>query len=432
MPFSDSLEVGIGLSFIFFLSSLVLASIHEMIEIVTKTRGKYLFDGIAELLDDPKLPRKVTAPATGTPAAAQVSSGQTVAETIYQHPVIRGLMKGDITKLTWCRRNLPSYIPTKSFVTALLDQVAQGMLKDPTSKGVAPASASRIQQLRMMAEGVENQQVRTALIHAIDSAQGDIDTLRDSIEHWFDSAMDRVSGWYKRRSQIIIFVLGLGTAGLLNINTIVIAQSLSTSPQLRQAVINQAAQAEGSWMSNCANPANKGQAGCSDTTASGAIQELDRTDVPLGWTGNAIAELRALADDGTGLRRVFGWFEIISGYFLTAFAVTLGAPFWFDVLNRLMVIRATVKPTEKSPDEASQDPQPASATPAPVIKILPAQQQGQDKPPAPPLNTGANIYLTIIDASQRLFETDFKTNFETKDLDAGSSFGADPLRAAAL
>ena len=30
----------------------------------------------------------------------------------------------------------------------------------------------------------------------------------------------------------------------------------------------------------------------------------------------------------------------------------LGAPFWFDVLNRLMVIRSTVKPKEKSPDEA--------------------------------------------------------------------------------
>ena len=33
----------------------------------------------------------------------------------------------------------------------------------------------------------------------------------------------------------------------------------------------------------------------------------------------------------------------------------LGAPFWFDVLNKFMVIRATVKPREKSPDEASED-----------------------------------------------------------------------------
>jgi hypothetical protein len=35
----------------------------------------------------------------------------------------------------------------------------------------------------------------------------------------------------------------------------------------------------------------------------------------------------------------------------------LGAPFWFDVLNKFMVIRSTVKPYEKSPPEASEDRQ---------------------------------------------------------------------------
>jgi hypothetical protein len=43
------------------------------------------------------------------------------------------------------------------------------------------------------------------------------------------------------------------------------------------------------------------------------------------------------------------------GWFITALAATLGAPFWFDVLNKVMVIRSTVKPKEKSPDEASED-----------------------------------------------------------------------------
>jgi len=42
---------------------------------------------------------------------------------------------------------------------------------------------------------------------------------------------------------------------------------------------------------------------------------------------------------------------------MTAFAATLGAPFWFDVLNKVMVIRSTVKPHEKSPEEASEDRQ---------------------------------------------------------------------------
>ena len=43
------------------------------------------------------------------------------------------------------------------------------------------------------------------------------------------------------------------------------------------------------------------------------------------------------------------------GWLLTAFAVSFGAPFWFDLLNRFMVVRSTVKPKEKSPEEGSKD-----------------------------------------------------------------------------
>jgi hypothetical protein len=35
----------------------------------------------------------------------------------------------------------------------------------------------------------------------------------------------------------------------------------------------------------------------------------------------------------------------------------MGAPFWFDLLNKVTVIRSTVKPHEKSGEEASEDRQ---------------------------------------------------------------------------
>jgi hypothetical protein len=43
------------------------------------------------------------------------------------------------------------------------------------------------------------------------------------------------------------------------------------------------------------------------------------------------------------------------GWALTAFAVSLGAPFWFDMLNKLIVVRSTVKPHEKSKEQESKD-----------------------------------------------------------------------------
>jgi hypothetical protein len=42
------------------------------------------------------------------------------------------------------------------------------------------------------------------------------------------------------------------------------------------------------------------------------------------------------------------------GWLITAFVVSLGAPFWFDLLNKIMVVRSTVKPQEKSMDEPSK------------------------------------------------------------------------------
>jgi hypothetical protein len=56
------------------------------------------------------------------------------------------------------------------------------------------------------------------------------------------------------------------------------------------------------------------------------------------------------------------------GWLATAMAVSLGAPFWFDVLNKVMVIRSTVKPHEKSGDEGSEDRQPKGGGTHPTLR----------------------------------------------------------------
>ena len=43
------------------------------------------------------------------------------------------------------------------------------------------------------------------------------------------------------------------------------------------------------------------------------------------------------------------------GWLLTVLAISLGAPFWFDMLNKFIVIRSTIKPHEKSGEEKSKD-----------------------------------------------------------------------------
>lgn len=381
MQLSDSLEVAIGLSFMFFLASIVLASVHEMIETVLKARGAFLFRGVEELLG---------------------GKGAGVARDVYTHPLIQGLMQGNVDQAGLIRRNLPSYVPTRNFALALIDKAAKGDLHPENVTATAPSALPAVQQLRMTVEGIANTQVRTALLHAIDTAGGDMDRVQANVEHWFDSAMDRVSGWYKRRSQRIIFGLGLATALALNVNAIIVGQSLSNSDMVRHALVSVAEQR--------AIDCKTGKGPClTDAGASTAVAELDNSSLPVGWNDRALAALRSASGIGLdgkvhSLKQAFGIIEIIAGYLLTAFAVTLGAPFWFDILNRLMVIRATVKPAEKSKEEASQDPQPA--TPATVVVSAPREEHAVAAAPSTPPAIDGDVYLTRPEATDRLFESD--------------------------
>ena len=85
-----------------------------------------------------------------------------------------------------------------------------------------------------------------------------------------------------------------------------------------------------------------------------ADQQLGTLGLPIGWRPCATCyHTRFKFTDecwlgcwkynltGAGGLTIFGWL-------LTAFAVCLGAPFWFDMLNRLVNLRGTgANPAEK-------------------------------------------------------------------------------------
>jgi hypothetical protein len=80
---------------------------------------------------------------------------------------------------------------------------------------------------------------------------------------------------------------------------------------------------------------------------------LDRAKLPPSWSADACTT-------ETWPCNPVSWsFHLLFlhgiGWLITAAAISLGAPFWFDTLNRFMVVRSTVKPKEKSPEEGSKD-----------------------------------------------------------------------------
>ena len=98
--------------------------------------------------------------------------------------------------------------------------------------------------------------------------------------------------------------------------------------------------------------------------------ELNALGLPLGWVcapDTSFGWICPPSTDPTDSRRVpntlFGFILKLFGIVLTGFGISQGAPFWFDVLNKFMVVRSTVKPAEKSKEQPSKD------RPAPTTEI---------------------------------------------------------------
>lgn len=198
---------------------------------------------------------------------------------------------------------------------------------------------------------------------------------RANAEKWFDDTMDRASGWYKRRAQVWAFVIGLVLAIAFNVDTAEIATRLWIQPTLRQSLVKAA---EDYQLQETINQP-QGQA----TNPVDSINNLQRSltglQLPIGWTLVALGpeEFNPATDrctlfpraategqQGKDVLGLFinrtcnrwgnapeGWGVITKtlGFLITGFAAMQGAPFWFEMLKKLVNIRSTgIKPEEKT------------------------------------------------------------------------------------
>lgn len=331
---SEVLDVAIGLVLVFLLLSLFATAVREGLESVFKTRAVFLEAGIRELLDD--------------------RLGNGLAKEFYEHPLIFALYRGDYTPGPESQRviaeratgdandgkkprervtggDLPTYIPSTSFSTALVDLVVRGPATNADTEG--QRSPITIDTLRSGVELVASAHVRRALMIALDDAKGDLDVARRNIEGWFDTSMQRVSGWYKRRTHYWLLLIGATSTLALHVNAIDIAQHLARSKAARELVVAQAgvvladSTTEARARGTTSAPATPGEA---RDNLQARLQALRTLDLPIGW------DHRPSGSGG------LSWFlQEVVGLLLTTLAVSLGAPFWFDALNKVMTVKTT-------------------------------------------------------------------------------------------
>ena len=317
---SAILDTVIGLVLVFLIFSLIASALREVVEQVVKLRAVDLERGIGELL------------AGKNPALLQ---------RIYTHPFVSALYRGEYSS-KMAKRDLPSYIPLSNFALALMDEVVRGR-KDGTFDATAAAPVITLLELRRSVANIDNANVQRVILSALDTAQGDLGRAQETIEAWYNSAMDRVSGRYKKRTQFVLLIIGMLIAMVGNVNPVRIARYLYHDKTARDVVVAEAgAVAKDPSISN-ARPDS-------------LLARVDKLNLPMGWPqglwkGVEVEATTTAPGTVDGLNLIIA----VAGWMMTALAISFGAPFWFDLLNRMMVIRSTVKPHEKSPEEGSED-----------------------------------------------------------------------------
>jgi len=151
---------------------------------------------------------------------------------------------------------------------------------------------------------------------------------------WFDDSMEQLSGAYKRHLKLISILIGCAVAVIINADTFAAGYALWSDTALRAQMV-QAAETTVKSGAPAAPPAQ------TLTDVAKAYRKADEAlrPLPIGWP------IRGWP--GSFLTAEWNWFVIekFLGWFATGLALSLGAPFWFDLLSKFVNIRGTgVKP----------------------------------------------------------------------------------------
>lgn len=325
---SPILDIAITLIFIYFLLGLIISSVNEIIMSFIKKRQNLLKIAINELIYD--------------------DNWKEVSAKLIESPFIQALKKKN--------DHFPAYIPARNFAQALLDVLRDN--KDITLnalviRGILTQEGSPIKG-----------GAKKMVLGLLDEAENDLPKFQAALEKFYDDAMDRANGWYKKYIRIWIFFISVTFCVVLNVDTILITESLWQDPNMaKQSADLIQKNVENMQVDSTNNFAIIKRAGSSDTlgyvtnnltdTLTGNKSNINQQLKNIKVTTATLQELPIPIGWGKGNYPTdcCGWIVKFFGWFITALALMLGSPFWFDLLNKVVNLRAAGKRPLKSAEE---------------------------------------------------------------------------------
>lgn len=293
------LTIVLGIVFILLLLSLLATTIMELVSSFLGLRGKNLEKALKNLLASSDADERILEAFRNNALYKQLS---------YQF--------GD-------KRKAPAYVSAKTFQSILFNI----LLGDETQD---------MNKLREKIDALENEDLKNVLRQLLNESQSNLTDFKNRVQDWYDDVMDRATAWYRNNTKRLLVGIGFSLAVIFNADTIAIYQRLSANPdELEKVIVLAEAFAEKNDSLETYEI---------DTLLRNRLKsvellkkQLEAVENPLGlgWESQKVLNEMTI---GNWLIKLFGWI-------VTALAISLGAPFWFDLLKKLVSIRQTVAKT---------------------------------------------------------------------------------------
>jgi len=200
--------------------------------------------------------------------------------------------------------------------------------------------------------------IMNSMPQSIWQKENELDLVRNNIEEWFNNSMNRLTGWYKRRSLITTLLVGVILATFVNVDSINLISRLWREPDLRIAILSNI---ESILTQDNITTLNVGQ-------LSTIQQQFSEISLPVGWLGSPVSQTN---EQGTNLietctlfprheneiygilissqcypiinspqvNDLTGWLIKLAGILISGIAASPGASFWFDMLKKIINVR---------------------------------------------------------------------------------------------
>lgn len=311
------LEVAISLVVIYFLLSTLVSFINELIAMLFNSRGELLFKSLKHLF-------------------AENVDEKTFVNKIYDSHHITNFA----SKFGWFKilNKKTEYISSPNFASALIEQIQKN---DGTTAVIS------FTELKNKINGLCNDSfIKTKLQEMIsdleDSGKNDIVSLKITIEKWFNSYMESVTILYKNSVQKFVFFISALVCFSMNVDTLSLIKFFFENKEKREIMVNYAETITKDKY--IISDSLKGEARLEKLKATNKeiLAQINTFDLPIGWDAENNNQIASQKKDFKS------WVLKFLGIFLTTISLTLGAPFWYQLMIKLLDLRKnTTKPKTK-------------------------------------------------------------------------------------